>query len=98
MTDYVGPERRHAALTEDKVALMIQEAVSKALDEGKVYAYVCDFPSNLLKNHPRAITLPHLGASTKENLLRISDIKANLSVGIFGIESRILQDFIYLPG
>lgn len=31
MTDYIGPERRQAALTEDKVALMIQEAVSKAL-------------------------------------------------------------------
>jgi len=42
------------------------EAVVKALDEGKVYAYVCDFPSNLLKDHPRVVTLPHLGASTKE--------------------------------
>jgi D-3-phosphoglycerate dehydrogenase len=42
------------------------EAVLKAIDEGKVYAYVCDFPSNLLKNHPRVITLPHLGASTRE--------------------------------
>jgi hypothetical protein len=31
MTEYAGPERRQAALTEDKVALMIQEAVSKAL-------------------------------------------------------------------
>ena len=31
MTEYIGPERRHEALTEDKVALMIQEAVSKAL-------------------------------------------------------------------
>lgn len=31
MTDYVGPERRHSALTEDRVALMIQEAVQKAL-------------------------------------------------------------------
>lgn len=29
--DYNGPERRHEALTEDRVALMIQEAVSKAL-------------------------------------------------------------------
>ena len=29
--DYSGPERRHEALTEDRVALMIQEAVSKAL-------------------------------------------------------------------
>lgn len=37
-----------------------------ALDDGQLYAYVCDFPSNLLKNHPRVITLPHLGASTSE--------------------------------
>ena len=42
------------------------EAVVAALDEGHLYAYVCDFPSNLLKDHPRCITLPHLGASTKE--------------------------------
>lgn len=41
-------------------------AVIKAMEGGKVYAYVCDFPSNLLKNHPRVITLPHLGASTQE--------------------------------
>ena len=41
-------------------------AVVEAIDAGKVYAYVCDFPSNLLKNHPRVMTLPHLGASTKE--------------------------------
>lgn len=42
------------------------EAVSAAIKSGKVYAYVCDFPSNLLKNHERVITLPHLGASTGE--------------------------------
>ena len=42
------------------------EAMVAALDAGKAYAYVCDFPSNLLKNHPRVITLPHLGASTRE--------------------------------
>lgn len=41
-------------------------AVSAAIKSGKVYAYVCDFPSNLLKNHERVITLPHLGASTQE--------------------------------
>ncbi len=41
-------------------------AVVEALDSGHLYAYVCDFPSNLLKDHPRVITLPHLGASTKE--------------------------------
>jgi len=42
------------------------EAVVKALDDGHLYGYVCDFPSNLLKKHPRCITLPHLGASTRE--------------------------------
>ncbi len=41
-------------------------AVVASLETGHTYAYVCDFPSNLLKNHPRCITLPHLGASTKE--------------------------------
>jgi D-3-phosphoglycerate dehydrogenase len=42
------------------------EAVVESLNEGHLYAYVCDFPSNLLKDHPRVITLPHLGASTRE--------------------------------
>ena len=42
------------------------EAVAAAIKAGQVHAYVCDFPSNLLKNHDRVITLPHLGASTVE--------------------------------
>jgi D-3-phosphoglycerate dehydrogenase len=42
------------------------EAVSAAIKSGKVYAYVCDFPTNLLMKHERVITLPHLGASTVE--------------------------------
>jgi len=41
-------------------------AVCKALDEGRLYGYICDFPSNLLNKHPRVIALPHLGASTRE--------------------------------
>ena len=41
-------------------------ALVDAIAAGKVYSYVCDFPSNLLKDHPRVITLPHLGASTRE--------------------------------
>lgn len=42
------------------------KAMVDALNAGKAYAYVCDFPTNLTKNHPRTITLPHLGASTQE--------------------------------
>jgi D-3-phosphoglycerate dehydrogenase len=41
-------------------------AVCDAIKAGRVNGYVCDFPNNLLINHERVITLPHLGASTKE--------------------------------
>ncbi|MCC5857948.1 MAG: phosphoglycerate dehydrogenase [Ectothiorhodospiraceae bacterium] len=41
-------------------------AVVHALEEGHLSAYVNDFPSSLTKDHPRCITLPHLGASTRE--------------------------------
>jgi D-3-phosphoglycerate dehydrogenase len=40
--------------------------VVAAIDAGRIYAYVCDFPNNLLKMHPRVIALPHLGASTHQ--------------------------------
>ncbi len=46
--------------------ILNDEAVCAALDSGKVYSYVCDFPSNLLNGHERVIALPHLGASTAE--------------------------------
>jgi D-3-phosphoglycerate dehydrogenase / 2-oxoglutarate reductase len=41
-------------------------AVLAGLESGKVYSYVCDFPSNALRTNPRVITLPHLGATTRE--------------------------------
>ncbi len=41
-------------------------AVVDAIDHGKVRAYVCDFPTKLLQNHPGVIAFPHLGASTRE--------------------------------
>lgn len=42
MTDYIGPERRQAALTEDRVQLMIQTAVTGAMaaHEHKVIAHM----------------------------------------------------------
>lgn len=42
-------------------------AVCVALDEGRIHAYVTDFPTPALIRHPRVITLPHLGASTVES-------------------------------
>ncbi len=43
-----------------------EAAMVEALNSGKAHAYVSDFPVNATKNHPRCITLPHLGASTGE--------------------------------
>ena len=43
-----------------------ESAAFDALNEGRVHAYVCDFPSNLLRSHARFVALPHLGASTEE--------------------------------
>lgn len=42
------------------------EAIVAALDEGELGGYVCDFPSTLVHKHRKCISLPHLGASTKE--------------------------------
>ena len=41
-------------------------AALDGLNEGRLHAYVCDFPSNLLRPHPNFVSLPHLGASTEE--------------------------------
>lgn len=43
-----------------------EAAVLADLGAGRLHAYVCDFPSNALKDHPKVVTLPHLGASTGE--------------------------------
>jgi D-3-phosphoglycerate dehydrogenase len=42
------------------------QAVIDGINAGRLQSYLCDFPSNLLHQHPRAIALPHLGASTEE--------------------------------
>ncbi len=47
-------------------AIVDESDVIGALDSGQLHAYICDFPSSALIAHPRAITLPHLGASTGE--------------------------------
>jgi D-3-phosphoglycerate dehydrogenase len=43
-----------------------EAAVLASLDEGHLGAYICDFPTNACKAHPKVVALPHLGASTNE--------------------------------
>lgn len=49
-----------------RAGIVNDDAVLAALESGKVHAYICDFPSNSLKQQRGVITLPHLGASTTQ--------------------------------
>ncbi|MFO7890022.1 MAG: hydroxyacid dehydrogenase [bacterium] len=60
---------------------VIEEDVAQALKDGKIQKYANDVwysdppdPDSPLLSAPNVQVTPHLGASTKENLLRISDI------------------------
>jgi D-3-phosphoglycerate dehydrogenase len=55
-----------AVLNFARAAIVNEAELAAELDRGQLHAYICDFPTNALKNHPRAVTLPHLGASTVE--------------------------------
>ena len=47
--------------------LVDEEAVLRALDEGRIRRYVCDFPNTTTAGHPGVLLIPHLGASTEES-------------------------------
>ncbi|MGC3980239.1 MAG: phosphoglycerate dehydrogenase [Steroidobacteraceae bacterium] len=49
-----------------RAGIVDEAAMIAALDSGHVGAYVCDFPTNAVKDHPKIVALPHLGASTNE--------------------------------
>ncbi len=49
-----------------RAPIVDEQAVLAALDSGHLQAYVCDFPTNAIRRHPRVVALPHLGASTGE--------------------------------
>lgn len=47
-------------------AVVDEEAVLASLEEKRLKAYICDFPSPRLQGRAGAVALPHLGASTGE--------------------------------
>jgi D-3-phosphoglycerate dehydrogenase / 2-oxoglutarate reductase len=49
-----------------RAQIVEEQAVLAGLDSGQLAAYVCDFPTNAIKSHPKIVALPHLGASTGE--------------------------------
>jgi D-3-phosphoglycerate dehydrogenase / 2-oxoglutarate reductase len=49
-----------------RAGIVDTSAIVSALDSGKLASYVCDFPTKAIKDHPKIVALPHLGASTHE--------------------------------
>lgn len=47
-------------------AIVDEDAILAGIENGIIKYYVCDFPSKKLQHHQAVITLPHLGASTRE--------------------------------
>jgi len=49
-----------------RAGIVDTRAIIDALDTGTLAGYVCDFPTKAIKDHPKVVALPHLGASTHE--------------------------------
>lgn len=63
----LGMAKRNAVLLNfSREAIVDVSAVLAALESGHLRAYVCDFPEERFRGHPKVVALPHLGASTHE--------------------------------
>jgi D-3-phosphoglycerate dehydrogenase / 2-oxoglutarate reductase len=65
--DNIGLMRADAVLLNfSREGVVDDAAVLRALNDGTLGRYVCDFPGAAIHAHARVIALPHLGASTRE--------------------------------
>ena len=54
-------------INESRAEVVDDEAMTRALQSGKVAKYVTDFPNELILKAPNVIALPHIGACTPES-------------------------------
>ena len=54
-------------VNESRAEVVDDEAMTRALDCGKVAKYVTDFPNKVILKAPNVIAMPHLGACTPES-------------------------------
>lgn len=94
-------KKRAILLNFARDGIVDNQAVIDHLNNGKLYAYACDFPATVLKNHPKVISLPHLGASTieaEENCAKlvVRQIKSFLETG--NIRNSVNFPQVEMPG
>ena len=63
-------------VNESRAEVVDDEAITAALDCGKVAKYVTDFPNETILKAPNVIAMPHLGACTPESEDRCAEMAA----------------------
>ncbi len=64
-------------INESRAEVVDDEAMTRALESGKVFKYVTDFPNEVILKAPNVIAMPHLGACTPESEDRCAVMGAN---------------------
>ena len=78
-----------------RAGVVDEASLCDALATGKVRAYVSDFPTRALLVQPRAIVLPHLGASTAEAEIHCARMAAESLVDF--LENGEIRNSVNLP-
>ena len=63
-------------VNESRAEVVDDEAMTRALDCGRVAKYVTDFPNKVILKAPNVIAMPHLGACTPESEDRCAEMAA----------------------
>ena len=63
-------------VNESRAEVVDDEAMTRALDCGRVAKYVTDFPNQVILRAPNVIAMPHLGACTPESEDRCAEMAA----------------------
>ena len=63
-------------INESRAEVIDDDAMTAALDTGKVHKYVTDFPNEKILQAPNVIALPHIGACTPESEERCAEMAA----------------------
>ncbi|PID76523.1 MAG: 3-phosphoglycerate dehydrogenase [Deltaproteobacteria bacterium] len=75
--EFIAKMKRGAVLVNySRGPIVDEDAVLKALDEGHLECYLCDFPTNKIIGHDKILITPHLGASTSESEKNCSTMAA----------------------
>jgi D-3-phosphoglycerate dehydrogenase len=101
-TSHLIGEQRLALMKQGAVLINLsragvvdEAALGVALDSGKLHAYVTDFATRAILDQPRAIVLPHLGASTAEAEANCTAMVAESLVDF--LENGEIRDSVNFP-